>query len=108
MPDPSVIDISHDLGRDEARKRLRERISQLPGHIPGGVADVKANWLDENRMALAVTAMGQTVSGTVEVHDRFLRLSFVLPPLLSFMSGMITSAIRREGSKLLLGDHRKD
>ncbi|MDB5717412.1 MAG: hypothetical protein JWM38_839 [Sphingomonas bacterium] len=55
-------------------------------------------------MALEVAAMGQRLSATLDVEDRLIRVSLVLPPMLGFMSGAISAAVQRKGAELLLGD----
>ena len=99
----TVIELPHTLGRDEARRRIKARIGELPAHIPGGAAVVHSSWPGEHRMLLDIAAMGQSGSATVDVEDRLVRVSLVLPPLLGFMSGAIATAVRARGSKLLLG-----
>ena len=104
MAAPTIIDIPHKLTRAEVRRRMQARIGELPAHIPGGVAEVRASWPSEDRMALEVAAMGQTLNTTIDVQDRLVRVSLVLPPMLSFFSGAIAAAVERKGGKLLLGD----
>jgi hypothetical protein len=103
MAEPLVIDLPHTLGAEEAKRRMRERVGALGSFVPGGAATVNATWPSESRMALEVAALGQTVSGTADVTDSNVRLTLVLPGMLAMMSGPIASAIRGEGSKLLLG-----
>jgi hypothetical protein len=98
------IDLPHTLGRDEARSRMKARTGDLPNHIPGGVADVRSSWPEDYQMALSVAALGQTVSGTLDVEDRRIRISLELPPMLRFASGAIEAAVQRKGRELLLGD----
>ena len=108
MATPTVIDIPHKLGRTEVRRRMQARIGELPAHIPGGVAEVRSSWPSEDRMALEVTAMGQTLAATIDIQDSLVRVSMTLPPMLSFFSGAIAAAVRQKGGKLLLGDGAGD
>jgi hypothetical protein len=102
------IEIGHQLGRAEAKRRIASRIGELPKHIPGGMAQVDSSWPAEDRMALKVTALGQTIDAQLDVEDRLVRVYLVLPPLLSFMAGPIAAAIRSRGSDLLLPDRTSD
>ncbi len=106
MTAPTIVEITHALGREEARRRLKARIGELPGHIPGGMASASATWPDEDRMAIEVTALGQTVSATVDVEERCLRVTMLLPAMLGFFSGAIASVIRDKGGEVLLSDRR--
>ena len=103
MSAPTVIDVPHNLDRAEVRRRLKSRIGELAGFIPGGMADVTSTWPSEDRMALDVAAMGQHLSATIDIEDRLVRVSVILPPMLSFMAGPIAAAIRSRGEQLLLG-----
>lgn len=103
MSTPIVVDVPHRLTRDEVRRRLGGRVGELPAHIPGGIATVRSEWPGEDRMAIDVTAMGQTIAATLDIQDTAVRVSFTLPPLLSFMSGPISAAIKSRGAQLLLG-----
>ncbi|WP_298693045.1 polyhydroxyalkanoic acid system family protein [uncultured Sphingomonas sp.] len=104
MSAPTVIEIPHQLGRDEVRRRMSSRVGDLAKRIPGGMAEVTSSWASEDRMLLDVVAMGQKVSATVDVEERLVRVSVALPLMLSFMSGPITAMVRKSGEDLLLAD----
>ena len=63
------VPIPHQLGKDEARARLKARSGDLAGMMPGGMADVAVTWPDEDRMNLAVKAMGSSVTAAVEIGE---------------------------------------
>lgn len=107
MSKPTVIDIPHNLGRDEAKRRLKSRIGELAGHIPGGAADVRTAWPSEDRMTLSVDALGQSVNSVLDIDEKVIRLQLQLPAMLSFMSGAIEKAIRKRGAEVLLEDKSK-
>jgi len=107
MSKPTVIDIPHNLGRDEAKRRLKSRIGELAGHIPGGAADVRTAWPSEDRMTLSVDALGQSVNSVLDIDEKIIRLQLQLPAMLSFMSGAIEKAIRKRGAEVLLEDKSK-
>ena len=107
MANPTIIDLPHSLGRDEARRRIRSRIGELPGHIPGGVATVRSDWTGEDRMTMQVAAMGQEVTATLDIQESVVRVSLVLPAMLSFFTGAITAGVKAKGADLLLGDDSK-
>lgn len=104
MAHPTIIDLPHSLGRDEARRRIRARIGELPGHMPGGVAAVTSTWEGEDRLTLQVAAMGQEVTAILDIQDRLVRVSLVLPAMLSFFTGAIAAGVKAKGGDLLLGD----
>jgi hypothetical protein len=102
MAVPTVVDIPHSLGREVARQRLRDNIGSMGRHIPGGIAAMETSWPSPDRMALSVTAMGQQISATLDIEDRLVRASFVLPGMLGMMAGLIAATVEREGARLLL------
>lgn len=96
---PISIDVPHKLGKAAAIARLKSRIGELDRHIPGGKAT--SSWPSEDVMALEVVTMGQTVSARLEVEDALVRVQLILPAMLGFFSGMISSAVREGGAKVL-------
>ncbi len=107
MGTPTVVDIPHNLGREVARQRLRDNIASMGRHVPGGIAAVETSWPSPDRMALTVIAMGQQITATLDIEDRLVRASFILPGMLGMMGGMIAAAVEREGSRLLLPGARE-
>ncbi|MEW4448884.1 polyhydroxyalkanoic acid system family protein [Qipengyuania sp. JC766] len=95
------VAIPHDLPRDEVRRRMNERTPDLGKYIPGGMADVKTEWLTQDRMQMRVAAMGQTVAGHVDIEDTQLVFQLDLPPALSFFAPVVEKAVRANGEKLL-------
>lgn len=95
------VPIPHSLGKDEARRRLHARSGELAGMMPGGMADVQVSWPDEDRMTLAVTAMGSSVNAAVEVGDSAVTVIVDLPGALKFFEPMIRGAVEKNGQKLL-------
>ena len=96
------VAIPHDLGKDTVRERLKTRGHMIGEGIPGGVADVTTSWPSEDRMAMTVTAMGQTLNAHVDIEDRQIVFFVDVPPALGFIKPIIDGAIRQQGHKLLL------
>ena len=95
------VAIPHNLGREEVRTRLRTRSHTLADGIPGGMAQVDTAWPSEDRMTLNVAAMGQTLTGYIDVQDSQVVLHMILPPALGFLEPIVAGAIRQQGQKLL-------
>ncbi len=95
------VPISHKLGKAEVKRRLRERSGELAGLLPGGKADVAITWPLEDRMALQVSAMGQTVNAHVDVLDDSVVFEIDLPAALSFFAPMVRSVVEEKTQKLL-------
>ena len=97
------VAIPHNLGRDEVRNRLRTRSHTLADSIPGGMAQVSTAWASEDRMTLEIAAMGQALTGHIDVEDNQVVLHMELPPALGFLKPIVEGAIRQQGQKMLAG-----
>ena len=95
------VPIPHSLGKGEARRRLKARSGDLAGMMPGGMADVVVTWPDEDRMNLAVKAMGSSVNAAVEIGDNAVTVIVDLPMALKFFEPLIRGAVETNGRKLL-------
>jgi hypothetical protein len=95
------VALPHSLGREEARRRLKDRAHELGGFMPGGMAEISTRWPNQDRLELAIAAMGQTVAASVEVAETEIAIEVTLPSALSFVEPMVRSAIEAKGRKLL-------
>jgi putative polyhydroxyalkanoate system protein len=104
MTQPIEVDLPHKLGRDEARRRIANNVHKLEQHIPGA-AQVQTGWVGD-QLNLEVAAMGQSVTGTIDVEEARVRLKLLLPPALGMFAGLIQAGLQRKGD-VLLEDHHK-
>ena len=95
------VEIPHNLDKATARERLRANSHKIGEQFPGGVAQVETSWPDEDTMAMHVRAMGQELSGRVELEEGKLVFNVVLPAALSFVEPIISGAIKQSGQKLI-------
>ncbi len=95
------VAIPHNLGKATARERLRTNSHKMGDQFPGGMAQVETSWPDDDTMAMIVRAMGQELSGTVEIEETQIVLDMVLPPALSFVEPLVQGAIQQTGQQLL-------
>lgn len=95
------IAVPHSLPREEVRRRMHARADEIAGLFPSGMAKVAVTWAGEDRMDLAVQAMGQAVAVAIEIEEAALAFTVVLPGSLSFAEPMIRGAIEAKGRKLL-------
>lgn len=95
------VAIPHSLGRDEVRRRLRENSHTMADSIPGGMAEVTTSWPSEDRMDMAIAAMGQALVGHIDIADSQVVLNIDLPPALGFLQPIVEGAIRQQGQQLL-------
>lgn len=95
------VAVPHSLPREEVRRRLTERQDEIAGFVPGGLADVETSWASEDRMVMTIRAMGQELTGNVDIEDGAVVFVIDLPPALSFVEPMISGALEENGRKLL-------
>ena len=95
------VAIPHQLGREEARRRLHANSSAMGQQFPAGMASVQTSWPSEDRMDLLISAMGQNITGHVDVADAQVTLTVDLPPALGFIEPMLSGAIQDAGRKML-------
>lgn len=105
MDQPIVVTLPHQLGRDEARRRLAGGIGKLANFMPGGAARVDSRW-EGDRLFLDVGALGQAVTGHIDVEDKQVRIELRLPPMLAAFAGHIRAFLSGTGSEML-EDKRK-
>jgi len=67
------------------------------------MAQVTTGWPSEDRMTLDIAAMGQALTGHIDVEDTQVVLHMDLPPALGFLEPIVEGAIRQQGQKLLAG-----
>jgi hypothetical protein len=100
VPDPIVVTISHQLGREEAKHRLDNGLGYIRDQLAAFVSSIEYGWTGY-RLDFGLTAMRQSIVGRIDVEDRLVRVELGLPLLLSLLSTGIISRIRREGLLLL-------
>jgi Putative polyhydroxyalkanoic acid system protein (PHA_gran_rgn) len=100
MSNPLVITISHQLSRQEARGRLQKNMDGIRSHLSRYASEVDNQWT-EDRMDFRVVAVGQTVTGRIDVLDDAVRVEVHLPWLLARLGTRIGDRIRQQGRTML-------
>jgi hypothetical protein len=100
VPKPIVVDIPHDLGREEARRRLETGFARIRQQIVGQALSVDERWEGE-RLNFSAAAFGQTASGRVDVFEKSVRIEVDLPWLLATIAEKVQRRTKREGVLLL-------
>jgi len=95
-----TVTIPHKLPQDEARTRLQSGIAEMRQKFGDKVANVQETWTG-NQMNFRLSAMGQTITGRVDVQSDAVRLDVDLPWMLAMLAGKIRPQIEHEGRKLL-------
>jgi len=96
---PIVVSIPHQLGRIEAANRLKAGLGKAAAAVP--ILTVEEEQWDGDRMSFRVAALGQAVSGTIDVADDHVRLEVTLPWLLQRFAEIARQTIEKRGRLLL-------
>ena len=100
------VSIPHQLTRDEARERLRSGAARLQSQFGGGggegapMAQVSQTWRDYHN-DFCFTAMGQSITGRMDVEADAIKLSVDVPWMLAMLGDTLRARIEQEGRKLL-------
>ncbi len=101
MSKPLTIEIPHDLGREEARRRIEAGFGRLEHQFGGGgLAKLEKRWT-EDRLSFEAQALGQHVSGRLDVLAHVVRMELDLPPFLAMIASSLKGRLQREGQLLL-------
>jgi putative polyhydroxyalkanoate system protein len=99
MSKPLTVVIPHNLGQAEAKKRLEDGLAKLTGDLPGA-GEVHQTW-NGDRLNFSAAAMGQTISGVIDVLANEVKLEVNLPGFLGMLAGKIRGKVEERGRLLL-------
>ena len=100
MSKPLVATVSHELGRRRAKQRIEASLDEIRSQLSALATSVEEHWT-EDRLDFRLTALGQVISGRLDVLDESVRIEIMLPGMLGFLGGKISSRIREQGLRLL-------
>jgi hypothetical protein len=100
MSKPLIVSIPHNLGRQEATRRLQAGMGQLKSQFGSHLGVVEETWTGE-RMDFRVGALGQTITGNLEVMDDSVRLEVHLPWVLAMLAEKTKAFIQKQGTLML-------
>jgi putative polyhydroxyalkanoate system protein len=108
MPKPVVVTISHTMGREQAAARLKERIAVARQMLGSYRIVMVADQWEGDRLNVGLSALGQTVHGTVDVMDDIVRVEVQLPWLLAAFADRIKAVVQQKAPVLLGPAPRKE
>ena len=100
MSKPLVVTISHQLGKEEAVRRLKSGLGSVRTNF-GHLLTVEEEIWTGDHFDFRVRALGQVVSGGIDVQEDRVVLQVLLPWLLAKVASAIQPLIRKEGTLLL-------
>ena len=100
MPEPLIVVIPHRLGKDEALRRIKEGIGRAKNEFAWLLSLEEETWAGD-RLSFRVSALGQRVSGFIDVYEANVRLEVVLPWLLARFAQVAQRVIGQKGQLML-------
>jgi hypothetical protein len=99
---PVTVSVPHQLGRDEARRRIDQGFGQLQQQMTGGMGLVacQQRW-EGDRLHFEAKALGQKMTGRLDVTDDALRIEVDLPEILAALAERIAGKLKDTSRKLL-------
>jgi hypothetical protein len=100
MSNPLMVSIPHRLGQEEALRRIKSGLDSVRANHAHLFSVREESWTG-GHLQFRVGALGQVLSGTIDVLDDRVNLKIVLPWLLASLAGAVQSFIRKEGTLML-------
>jgi len=101
MAKPITITIPHQLGRTEARSRVDASIGRFKDQMgQAGMGKIQHAWSND-RLAFQARALGQSITGRIDVGDSELKIEVDLPGLLAGFADKISGKLHKEGQLML-------
>lgn len=100
MPEPLVVVIPHNLGKDEALRRIKTGVERAQSEFARLISFDQTTWTGD-RLAFNVSALGQCASGFIDVYENGVRLEVTLPWLLAKFAEAAKRVVGQRGTLML-------
>lgn len=106
MARPVSVTIPHSLGKDEARRRIEEGFGKMRQQMASGLGPMGSmlsfqdRW-EGDRLSFEGGAMGQKVTGRLDVQPDSVDIQLDLPEMLAALADKLIGKLKNEGQKLL-------
>ena len=100
MSKPLIVSIPHQLGREEAKRRIRTGVENVQATYGTKLAVLENRWTGD-RLDFRVTALAQSVGGTVDVSEDHVTLAVQLPWVLAVLADKAKRLIQAQGHLML-------
>lgn len=101
MSTPITLTIPHQLGRLGARRRIDDGFARFVQQVPGSDGAGAQQW-EGDRLNFSLGALGQKVSGMIDVQDTEVRMQIDLPGMFGLLASGLKGKLRKAGQQLLL------
>ncbi len=100
MPQPLIVSIPHQLGKQEAIRRVQAGLAGIRTSFGEHLTRIEEAWTGEH-LDFRATVLGQHMNGSMDVADDHVRLEVQLPWLLAKLAEKAKALIERQGHLML-------
>lgn len=103
MGRPIAVSVPHQLGKTEARRRLAEGFAAIQSNTKLGIGNIltmQDRW-EGDRLHVEASALGQKVSGQIDVLADSVQIRFETPDLLAAIANRILAELTAGTQRLL-------
>ena len=103
MTIPVTLYIPHKLGKAEARRRIEEGFSSIQSSMSGGLIgtlSMQKHW-ENDRLHFNWEALGQKMSGSLDVAENSVQIQIYLPDLLASITDRMKGTLQKQTQRLL-------
>src|SRR5947209_721477 len=94
-----VFRVPHSLGAAEAQKRIANGVAGAKEQYGGFLKAADTQW-EGNRMSFSLTALAQTVRGSVDVENDYVELRAQLPLAIRMLTKRFAPVVQETAQKL--------
>jgi hypothetical protein len=100
MPQPFVVIVPHQLGRQAARDRLERGFNRIRSEVAAHTTSMDSSWSGD-QLNFSVRAIGQRITGKLDVLEDAVRVEVHLPWFFALAANKIVARVQRTGQTLL-------
>ena len=100
MATPVTVNLPHQLGRAEARRRIQTGFAKIVQVLPVSAGSYSERW-EGDRLVFGLVAMGQTISGVIDVLDAVVAMEIELSGVLGVLARGFQGRLQKAGMLLL-------
>lgn len=94
--------IPHRLTRAEAKRRIQEQLGVVRREFSSHLHDAHESW-NGDRLEFSFQALGQSITGRLDVDDQAIHVAIDLPWLLALLAGPVRRQVEDKARRLLAG-----
>jgi hypothetical protein len=100
MVKPVVVTIEHGSSKDAVKAKLDASLGEIRSRLGPLAGSIEQQWVGD-ALTFRLAALGQPITGRIDVDDRLVRIEVLLPGLLGYLGDRIAGRVQREGAALL-------